>query len=122
MKIAKHLKLGLQVFSSSLFLLAIFIGVIGPGVYVIGFMVGRFFGLRSGLDGLPYIIFSALLASLIIWIPFIFIIWAFGIFLGPAFAAYALFVWIGLCSGDRARKKGQVLCQTGGAAAISREE
>jgi hypothetical protein len=85
-------------------------------------MVGRFFGLRSGLDGVSYVIFSALLASLIVWIPFVFIIWAFGIFLGPAFAAYALFVWIGLRSGDRARKKEQILCQTSGAAAISREE
>lgn len=122
MKIPKNLKLSLQVFASSLLLMTIFVGVIGPGVYIIGFMVGRFFGLRSGLDGLPYMILSALLASLIIWIPFILATSGLGFILGPAFAAYALFVWIGLCSGDRARKKGQAACQASSAAAISREE
>lgn len=122
MKIPRSLKFGLLAFASNFFLLAIFVGVIGPGVYIIGFMVGRFFGLRSRLEGSFYIIISALLASLIIWIPFILATSGLGIVLGPAFAAYALFVWIGLCSGNRARKKGQVLCQTSGAAAISREE
>jgi hypothetical protein len=105
MKIPKNIKLGFQAFASSFFLLALFVGKIGPGAYIIGFMVGRFFGLRSGLEGLPCILFSSLLASLIIWIPFVLATSGLGIILGPAFAAYALFVWMGLCSGNCASNK-----------------
>ncbi|WP_156902010.1 hypothetical protein [Azohydromonas australica] len=107
MKTPVNIKRGFQVFAGSIFLLAIFVGKIGPGAYVIGFMLGRFFGLRSGLEGMPCMLVAALLAALMIWIPFVLGTSGLGIILAPFFAAYAIFVWIGICSGDRARRKRQ---------------
>jgi hypothetical protein len=121
-KVSTNIKLALQSFAINFFLMAIFTAATGPGAYIVGFMVGRFYGLRSGLDGSSYIIFSAFLASLVIWIPFVLATSGLGIILLPAFAAYALFVWIGLCSGDRARRKEKATSQEVGTAETSCKE